>query len=319
VAIHFKTANSDTTDRRVSKNVSMIFICALSSVALLFVSVPKASAAREFLEERLGERLRELRASTGNIPITNVAGLQVACWVPKKTPAPLVIFSHGFRGSNKQSVVTMKALADAGYYVIAPNHQDSMATSTATRPQAPFGRVSKWDENTYKDRGEDIKRLFETIKNDPRWQQKVDFSKVALMGHSLGGYTMLGLSGAWPSWKLDGIKAVVALSPYLNPYAQANTLKNIDIPIMYQSGTMDFGVEPFLLGPGGAFSKTNSPAYLVDIKGANHFTWTVLNRQKAREDLIDHYCISFLNKYVQNDAQAKPEEKLPGLAALMVK
>lgn len=297
----------------------MIFICALSAVILLFISVPQAYAAREFLEERITERLKELHASTGNIPTTNVAGLQVACWTPKTTPAPLVIFSHGFRGSNKQSAVTMKALADAGYYVIAPNHQDSMARSIGTKPQAPFAKVKKWDENTYKDRGDDIRKLLETIKNDPRWQQKVDFSKVALMGHSLGGYTMLGLSGGWPSWKLDGIKAVVALSPYLNPYAQADTLKDINIPIMYQSGTMDFGVEPFLIGPRGAFSKTSSPAYLVDIKGANHFTWTVLNRQKAREDLIDHYCISFLNKYVLNDTHAKPEEKLPGLAALMVK
>lgn len=312
-----RISNDKNIEGRSSNSARTFFICASSALFLFCIGLPTVAA--EFLEERIAERLKELRATTGDVPVTTIARLQVACWMPKKTPAPLVIFSHGFRGSNKQSAVTMKALADAGYYVIAPNHHDSMASSIGTTPQAPFGKVSKWDENTYKDRRDDIKRLLDTIKKDPRWQQKVDFSKVALMGHSLGGYTMIGLSGGWPSWKLEGIKAVVALSPYLNPYNQANTLKDIDIPIMYQSGTMDFGVEPFLLGPRGAFSKTSSPAYLVDIKGANHFTWTVLNRQKAREDLIDHYCIAFLNKYVLDDAQAKPGEKLPGLAALMVK
>lgn len=316
-AANSRTSKSNNIERRISNCVRTFFICALSASILFFLGPP--SVAGEFLEERITERLKELRATTGDVPVYTIAGLQVACWMPKKTPAPLVIFSHGFRGSNKQSAVTMKALANAGYCVIAPNHHDSMANSIGMTPQAPFGKVNKWDENTYKDRRDDIKRLLETVKRDPRWQQKVDFSKVALMGHSLGGYTMLGLSGGWPSWKLEGIKAVVALSPYLNPYSQANTLKDIDIPIMYQSGTMDFGVEPFLLGPRGAFSKTSSPAYLVDIKGANHFTWTVLNRQKAREDLIDYYCISFLNKYVLDDVHAKPGEKLPGLAALMVK
>jgi predicted dienelactone hydrolase len=214
----------------------------------------------------------------------------------------------------------MQVLADAGYHVIAPNHKDSIASGHRSgRPQVPFGKPNNWDEATYKDRGEDIKNLLNAIRNDPEWQKKVDFSKVALMGHSLGGYTMLGLSGAWPSWKIDGIRAVIALSPYAHPYVAADTLKNVDIPVMYQCGTVDFGVTPFLIGENGAFAKTNSPAYLVEIKGANHFTWTVLNRQKEREDVIDHYCLAFLNKYVLEDPQAKPEERQPGIAELYVK
>ena len=27
------------------------------------------------------------------------------------------------------------------------------------------------------------------------------------IGHSLGGYTVLGLAGGWPSWKLPGIQS----------------------------------------------------------------------------------------------------------------
>lgn len=317
-ATNIETTTSTSIERSPARGAKATIVCALSAVSLVFL-LPNAYASKELLRERITERLTARRSSPGNVPVTNIAGLQVACWIPERTPAPLVVFSHGFRGSNKQSTVTMKALSDAGYYVVAPNHQDSIAASTDNRPQAPFGKVAKWDENTYKDRGDEIKNLLGTIKGDPRWQQKIDFSKVALMGHSLGGYTMLGLSGGWSSWKLDGVKAVIALSPYLNPYVKANTLKNIDIPVMYQTGTMDFAIKPFLFGESGAFAKTNSPVYLVNIKGANHFTWTVLNRQSQREELIDHYCISFLNKYVMDDRRARPEERLPGLASLMVK
>ena len=32
-----------------------------------------------------------------------------------------------------------------------------------------------------------------------------------LAGHSLGGYTVLALAGAWPSWKLANVRAVLAL------------------------------------------------------------------------------------------------------------
>ena len=42
-----------------------------------------------------------------------------------------------------------------------------------------------------------------------------DWKRCGLVGHSLGGYTLLGLGGAWPSWRFDGIKAVLALSPYV--------------------------------------------------------------------------------------------------------
>jgi hypothetical protein len=88
---------------------------------------------------------------------------------------------------------------------------------------------------------------------------------------------------------------------------------------MYQTGTMDPAVAAFLKGPKGAFAKTSAPAILVDVHRANHFTWTNLNREQAKEDLIAYYTISFLNKYVKLDASAAPEKQLPGVATLQVK
>lgn len=41
---------------------------------------------------------------------------------------------------------------------------------------------------------------------------------MGLAGHSLGGYTVLGVGGGWPSWRLSGLKAILAMAPYALPF-----------------------------------------------------------------------------------------------------
>lgn len=300
------------------------------ALALLFASVSAPADAQGLLRDRLRQYIKQRGAGSQKLAnlqdgqLMKLAGLNCAVWEPANTdaPAPLVLFSHGFRGMNIQSVPLMKALRDAGYLVVAPNHKDAIGARLNRepgRPQKPLGQPTKWTDSTYRDRGDDITHLMHWLEQDPKWSSKLDWTKVALVGHSLGGYTVLALAGAWPSWKLDGVKAVIALSPYSHPFNQKSNLGGLKLPVMYQTGTVDFGVAPFLKGPNGSFAKTSSPAYLVDIKGANHFTWTGLNREKSKEDLIDHYCISFLDKFVKGDQSARPEDRLKGVTALMVK
>jgi predicted dienelactone hydrolase len=62
--------------------------------------------------------------------------------------------------------------------------------------------------------------LIDALRNDARWKDRIEWSRVALAGHSLGGYTVLGLAGGWASWKLPSIKAVLAMSPYCDPFLQ---------------------------------------------------------------------------------------------------
>ena len=256
-----------------------------------------------------------------------IAGLDVIVWQPVKkpvsvstetSPAPLVIFSHGFRGVNNQSIFLMKALADSGYLVIAPNHEDALANGIAKK-RIRFGRPDSWTEETYKDREQDIKRLTGALHNDSTWSSKIDWTKFALAGHSLGGYTVLGLAGAWPSWKLPSVKAVLALAPYTNPFLRKGTLKEISVPVMYQCGNRDTWINLFVKGKNGAFSKTPSPAEYVELDNANHYAWTNFNRDDHRKDLICHYAIEFLNKYVCADLSAHPEKQLEGVSTLQAK
>lgn len=256
--------------------------------------------------------------------MANIAGLKVAIWSPQYEHGamPLVVFSHGFSGINIQSAPLMKALANAGYLVLAPNHKDAFTNrGNIGKLQAPLSKPGEWNERAFKNRGEDIKKLLLALQNDSTWKNKVDWSRVALVGHSLGGYTVLALAGAWPSWKMQDPRprAVLALSPYSHPFNLKGDISELDLPVMYQTGTTDLGVAPFLKGAKGTFAKTSSPAYLVEIAGANHFSWTNLNKQKWKEDLINHYSVSFLNKFVKDDPTAKPEAKLKGVSVLMIK
>ncbi len=187
---------------------------------------------------------------------TQIGGLSVSVWLPApafKGPTPLVIFSHGFHGSSMQSAFLMKALAEHGYLVIAPNHKDSSRNGGASRAEASFGNAASWSEQTYKDRAGDITSLLQNLKKDPAWSNTIDWTKVALAGHSLGGYTALGLAGGWPSWKLPEIKAVLALSPYCSPYVEKGRLNALTIPVMYQGGTRDLGVTLTVKRSGGRF------------------------------------------------------------------
>ena len=160
-------------------------------------------------------------------------------------------------------------------------------------------------------------KLVDALRRDSQWSNQIDWSRVGLAGHSLGGYTVLGLAGGWPSWKLPNIKAVLALSPYCEPYVVSGSLDTIKVPVMYQGGTRDLGITPSVRKPGGCFAKTSSPAIFVEFDGAGHFSWSDL--QSGNHELISAYSLAFLDKYVRGILTADPAAKKPGVTDLAVK
>lgn len=252
-----------------------------------------------------------------------IAGLDVAVWQPSSYPAqgaPLVVFSHGFHGVNTQSISLMKALASEGYLVVSPNHKDAMGSGRAFyKPEENLGNPASWNDQTHVDRHKDVVNLLKELKSNPKWRGKIDWSKLVLAGHSLGGYTAMGCAGAWKTWTVPDVKAVLAISPYCQPFAKHKTLAQLHPPLMYLSGTRDIGILPFIKRPGGAFDQAGSPTYLVVFDKASHFAFTNFNRNSEQNNLINHYCTAFLNKFVLGDAEAKPDVKLDGVTELDVK
>jgi predicted dienelactone hydrolase len=229
-----------------------------------------------------------------------VGWLEVAAWLPESStpgPWPLLVFSHGFDGCNTQITFLMEALAKGGYAVFAPNHRDSSCAAMMwpTRPEAPFGEVSEWSDATFRDRRNDIKRLLDGLASDPHYRSApFDWQHVGLVGYSLGGYTVLGVAGAWGSWKDGRVKAVLALAPYTAPFVEQDTLGGLAAPVMYQGGTRDTGATPYVMKAGGAYDRSPAPKYFVEFEGAGHYAWTNLN-ETMQEPIIE-YALAFFDR-----------------------
>ncbi len=246
-----------------------------------------------------------------------LGGRTTAVWEPStvrghRGPLPVLIFSHGFGGCATGVTYLMKALAERGYWVFAPQHKDGSCNRRAAgRPEEPFRDPEKWTEHTYSRRRDDILAVEGALKLDPKYAAQVDFSRLGYLGHSLGGYTVLGLAGAWPSWlSAPRPRAVLAMSPYVEPFLSHNTLGDVEVPVMLQGGTVDFGITPSLSREGGAYDALRSPKYLAVFTGARHLSWGNGGSAGIHGAIVEG-AIAFFERYVGN-RPAGPALTRPG-------
>lgn len=201
--------------------------------------------------------------------------------------------------------------------MFAPNHKDARCGQRGggAGPEESFRDPAKWSDQTFADRRDDVRAILQAIASAPEYAGQVDLEHIGLVGHSLGGYTVVGLGGGWASWRLPGVKAVLALSPFIDPFIVHNTLGGIAVPIMYQGGTLDFGITPSVRKSGGAYDAAPSPKYFIGLADAGHFAWTNL-RSDAHQRILD-YALPFLDHYVRGQPAAAILTKTePGISEL---
>jgi len=258
-------------------------------------------------------------------------GRDVSVWYPKPAASsgagdkvklacprwPLVLFSHGLAGCGTQSVFITEQIARRGYVVAAPDHRDAICgvgllrklpdPSNATKPS--FLDPQLWTDAAWRDRMLDLRETLRVVLADPALGDAIDASRIGLMGHSLGGYTVIGMAGAWPGWGVAGVRAVLAFSPYVEPYVAHGRLAHLRVPVMFQDGTLDIGIASHVVGPDGAFAQSPAPKYLVELADATHMAWTNLpcgENETAdclaavpNARLVDDYAIAFLDRYLK--------------------
>ncbi len=242
-------------------------------------------------------------------------------WTPDTDTAarwPVVVFSHGIHLCANQSRFITEAIATAGYLVIAPNHADANCSFNREArdepsPAAASGAAS--NDADYADRAHDIRAALDALAADPQLFPRADLSRVALAGHSLGGYTVLAMGGALSTWKLPRVKAILAFAPYTLPFATRSALQDLDAPVMYQVGSLDPLFTLPVAGLGGAYERSPTPKYFVEVAGAGHYAW--VDGAGSRKQAIVDYAIAFLDCYVKGE----PESGLlqtaqPGVMAL---
>ena len=227
--------------------------------------------------------------------------IDTVVWTPDTDagePLPVIVFSHGLYTCATQSRFLTEAIADAGYFVVAPNHRDASCAMTFGGfgfSRLPGKPAMFWTDEDYHDRADDIREVVAALRDDVRFRGVADVTRLALAGHSLGGYTVLGLAGAWPKWTLPGVKAVLALAPYAMPFARSEGLHHLQAPVMFQAGEFD----PVFTGPMHvAFDQSPQPKYFVEIEHAWHLAWVDFGGLHPHS--ITAYAIAFLDRYLKD-------------------
>ena len=246
-----------------------------------------------------------------------IAGRQVAMWKPAgPAPAagyPLIVFSHGFDLCETHSKFLTDGLAQAGYFVLAPHHQDGacrgLIEKLSKRPEEPFRNPEAWSDATHRDRRDDVEDILDAVLKGKSFEGvPIDRGRIGLAGHSLGGYTVLGLAGAWPSWKDPRIKAVLAMAPYCIPFFKTGDLAHLNVPVMYQTASGDNAITPTVAREGGGYDLTSAPKALVEFSMAGHLAWTSAN--PLRHSVMARYALAFFDRYLTGMASPDPLAEL---------
>src|SRR5262245_14365287 len=244
---------------------------------------------------------------------------------------PLILFSHGFLGAADQTIFLMEAFARDGYIVAAVNHADAGNRDRKTPVARPdFADVKSWDETKFRDRRDDLVALLDHLlelddRDDSFLHGHIDRQAVGAAGHSLGGYTVLGLVGGWPSWREPRVRAALLLSPYALPYLRGTNLRSVETPVMLQGGTLDWGITPFLPD---VYKPLPGPKYYLVLKNETHFGWTnLISLGKTTKDcvqqgngkLMTDYSLAFFNHHLRGEAAPLLRTKAPGLESYQFK
>jgi len=133
--------------------------------------------------------------------ILTVAGRHVDLELKVAAPAsgknlPIILLSHGHGASNFLSSYRgygpiVDFFAAAGFVVIQPTHQNSKALGlSSSLPEAPLFWSSRPADMSFI-----LDHLDEIIFTVPGLSGRVDETKIAAIGHSLGGHTVAMLAG----------------------------------------------------------------------------------------------------------------------------
>jgi dienelactone hydrolase len=234
---------------------------------------------------------------------------------------PLVVFSHEFGGCALQSIFITEELARHGYVVAAPDHRDAGCPIGSDdlkplRADKWFLAAQLWSEESALDRAQDLRDVMHLVAQDPALAPVVDASNVGAVGHSLGAYTVMGMAGGWQSWKTPELKAVIALSPFIEPFVARGALNKLGVPVMYQTAWLEWDKERLEIET-EAYRLTSPPKYFVELKRVAQldFEWTNLLclgqadvaaclKNQPNAAAIDRYAIAFLDHYLKGKPQA---------------
>lgn len=252
-------------------------------------------------------------------------------------PYPMLVFSHGYGGSGLAAVFLTEKLASLGWVVAAPDHHDrESAARIRTGANGDFDRIGLLKDarditaSGPKDRGGYVYRLDEmqlVLGELPRvkpFDSVIDTERVAVGGHSFGGFTALGVCGTIRERLDPRIRAVLIFSSGASGYLFTEAeIASVAVPSMYFLGEREReqrrGEATMAEISEKIYGSLPPPKYLVEIRGGTHFSFNnslsdtraarLLSGTPSQLDAISRYSISFLERYVAGKKDAGPEPR----------
>lgn len=224
-------------------------------------------------------------------------------------PWPLVVFSHGFGGVRFQSFYLTEHLATHGFVVAAPDHPgNTFADFAMLSDDAAIAQSAV-------DRPLDMMFVTDRMLADGGGLSlSIDATRVAISGHSFGGWTSLETARRDPRFRV-----VVPLAPGFRAPSTPDFVATLARPLIIFGGSVDHTC-PFPTSQQAPYDLAAPPKALVDILGAGHLDFSdlcevdiarmalndgcdpaSLDPQVVR-DRVNVLALAFLERYLNGDA-----------------
>jgi predicted dienelactone hydrolase len=249
-------------------------------------------------------------------------------------PFPLLVFSHGYGGSGLSAVFFTERLAAYGWIVAAPDHHDKYPAVRIRSGQledfnrqgflrevAEIGATGPNDRGKYLYRLDEMKLAIDGMVTSEPFGKIIDTRRIAVGGHSFGGFTALGLCGTIKERLDTRIKAILLFSTGAGGYLfREDELSGVRMPSMLYLGERERdqlrGTETMSAIANKIYSHLPPPKYFLEVKGANHFSFNngftddfrarFLSGTSEQFDVIRRYSIAFLEKHVAGRIGSAP-------------
>jgi predicted dienelactone hydrolase len=268
--------------------------------------------------------------------IDNGKDLQVAaCLGEQGGKRPVILLSHGAGGSPHYLMPLARFWAENGYICLMPTHGDSLrlagvrrALDDAEREQVVSASLGDWQN--WQQRPLDMSFLLDSFaeleQQATALAGRLDYLRIGVAGHSLGGHTAQLLGGATMdlpngqkgcSFADPRVRAVAVLaSAGVGIYGLApDSWLGIRVPMMTMSGSLDEGPggQPPPWRMGGFRRAPAGHKYHVTIQGAYHGSFVGRLAQRVNHDASDQAAIfddvrratlTFWDAYLKQDPDA---------------